>query len=172
MQRGVVVVGAGILLSAALGAFYVRSSTTRPAQTRTVTQSLTPEEERAHLESLAKAYWKARVEGDLNQAYTFEDPSRQEGLGKQRYRKKVDSGISWEKVKVAGVRILPGGELADVDLAVRYRAPLIGEIVTVSSRKTDNWQKLDGVWYHVLDTTPLPKGQRPVIPGTKPKGAA
>jgi uncharacterized protein YchJ len=166
-----VAVGAGIILLAGIGAFYATSSTTRPSGFGRIEETLTPSEERAYLERMAKAYWKARVEGELATAFSFEDPVRQKALGKKGYRRKIDARLNWKEVQVENVRILPGGELADVELVVRYEARVIGEPIAVTSRATDHWQKLDGQWYHVLETVALPTGRRPTIPGTKPKGA-
>lgn len=173
MHRGAVAAGVGILLVVGAGAFYITSgdvfSLFKPYHI--VPTALTPEEEQAVLANRAKAYWRARAEGDTDTAFAYEDPVRQKAFGQREYRKKVDSAFQWKGVEVVGVNIWPEGELADVRINVHYQAPIAGKVMEVTSEKIDDWQKLDGVWYHVLDLYPIGTGQKPTIPGTTPKGA-
>lgn len=173
MHRGIVAVGVGTLLVAGAGAFYTTSSNILPSfKSRPIVATApSPMDDRAVLESRAKAYWQARAEGDTDTAFSYEDPVRQKAFGKREYRKKVDSVLQWKKAEVVGVNIRPEGELADVRINVRYQAPIVGTVMEVTSEKIDDWQKLDGVWYHVLDLYPIGTGKKPTVPGTTPKGA-
>ena len=173
MHRGIVAVGVGTLLVAGAGAFHATSSNILPSLKifPIAGTALSPADDRAVLESRAKAYWRARAGGEMDTAFAYEDPVRQKAFGKREYRKKVDSAFQWKGVEVVGGNIWPEGELADVRINVHYQAPIAGTVMEVTSEKIDDWQKLDGVWYHVLDLYPIGTGQKSTIPGTTPKGA-
>jgi len=170
MRQGVAAVVVGGLLVAGLSAFYVLP----PDLFRSITgptRALTPGEDRRILEQRVNEYWQAKVAGNLGKAFKFEDPVRQKQLGKKGYLRTTGRALEWEEVKVQSIQIRPGGELADVRLAVRYHMYIVGKAMKVNTEAPDYWQKLDGSWYHVLDLVPLPTGKRPTIPGTRPKGA-
>jgi hypothetical protein len=170
MRRGGAVVGAIFLLAGGEAVLSTKSEYL-PRQLQAAEEAPTPTEEKAVLEQRAKEYWEARLKGDLDRAFTLENPVQQKTMGKERYRKNIDSAFKWQKVEVLQTEILAGGELADITIDVQYQAPIADKMITVTSQKKDNWQRFEGTWYHVLDFLLLPDGKRPVIPGTNPKGA-
>jgi hypothetical protein len=130
--------------------------------------TLTPEEEFQTLEKRVQQYWQARAKEDLGAAFQFEDPVRQKRLGVNGYSRSLGRALRIESVDVLGVTICPGGELADVRLRLQYETWVLGpKPIRNTTERTDNWQKLDGMWYHVLDFRPV-KTERPVIQGTNP----
>ncbi len=98
----------------------------------------------------AKAYWEARFSQDMQRAFTLEDPVRQKNLNLIKYIRMVGDPGKVYAVTVKGVKIQ--GDQADVEVEMHYRhtiPPWDKQIL--KSTLTDDWQKIDGVWYHVLD---------------------
>lgn len=98
----------------------------------------------------AQAYWGARFAQDMQQAFAFEDPLRQKRLNLVQYIRLVGEPGKVYAVTVKGVKIL--GDQADVEVAIKSRPPFgTWAKNLLTSTITDDWQKIDGVWYHVLD---------------------
>jgi len=173
MRRGVAVAGGGLLLAVVGGGVWYTASGDAFSLfkfSRFTPHALTLSQEQTALCEKAKSYWQARLQGDLNTAFSHEDPVRQKALGQRIYRQRIDSGLDWKQVDILDCKIFSGGELADVKLKVHYQAPIAGKIIPVTTQITDHWQKLDGSWRHVLDLALLSTGKRPIIPGTDPQG--
>ena len=102
------------------------------------------------LRERAQAYWRARVLQDMQTAFSFEDPLRQRKLGLVGYIRMVGEPGKLYDARVTGIKI--EGNQADVEVELTYRfdfPPWKNEIM--KGTLTDDWQKIDGIWNHVLD---------------------
>ena len=102
------------------------------------------------LRERAQAYWQARVMQDMQTAFSLEDPLRQKKLSLVGYIRTVGEPGSLYDSKVTTIKI--EGDQADVDVDLTYRfaiPPWTNEVM--KSTLTDDWQKIDGAWYHVVD---------------------
>jgi len=98
----------------------------------------------------AKAYWEARFVQDMERALSFEDPVRQKKLSVVGYIRMVGEPGTLYAVTVKGATIQ--GDQADVEVEIRTRPAMSPwNKAVLTSTLTDDWQKIDGVWYHVLD---------------------
>lgn len=98
----------------------------------------------------AQAYWEARFAQDMQKAFAFEDPLRQKRLSLVQYIRLVGEPGKLYAVTVKGMKIQ--GDQADVEVEIQMRL-LLGPWAKapLTSTITDDWQKIDGVWYHVVD---------------------
>lgn len=100
--------------------------------------------ERAH------AYWEARFAQDMARALSFEDPLRRNKLNLVSYIRMVGEPAKVYSVAVKGAKI--AGDQADVEVEMVSHLilpPWNKELLRTTL--IDDWQRLDGVWYHVLD---------------------
>jgi len=98
----------------------------------------------------AKAYWEARFTQDMERAFSFEDPVRQKKLNVVGYIRIVGEPGTLYAVTVKGATIQ--GDQADVEVEIRTRPAMSPwNKAVLTSTITDDWQKIDGVWHHVLD---------------------
>ena len=163
MVRGIVGLAVGLLVVGAVVLYGIPNLGLRTPH------PLTPEEELQFLENRVRQYWQARAKDDMPTAFEFEDPVRQKRFGVSGYWRSVGGAMRIEDVNVLRVTICPGGELADARLRMRYEAWITGtKPIRATTYRTDNWQKLDGTWYHVLDFRPI-RAKRPIIQGTNPE---
>lgn len=107
-------------------------------------------DDRTILLERARVYWEARFVQDMQTAFTFEDPVRQKRLSLVQYIRLVGEAAKMYAVTVKGATILD--DQADVEVEITTR-PLFGSWAKslMTSTITDDWQKIDDVWYHVLD---------------------
>jgi hypothetical protein len=107
-------------------------------------------DDRTILLERAQVYWEARFVQDMQKAFAFEDPIRRKRLSLNQYIRLVGEPGKVYAVAVKGATIL--GDQADVEVEMKTR-PLFGPWAKslLTSSITDDWQKIDGVWYHVLD---------------------
>lgn len=109
------------------------------------------EDSQASLKRRATEYWDAKVFGDWEKVYQYEDPS---------FRKEVSFGKYVEYFSGAGVRWL-GAKVESVDIKastgvvktiVRFQS-IFSAPVSNEGRKRliqDTWHFVDGDWYHFL----------------------
>lgn len=99
----------------------------------------------------AKAYWRARYAQDMQTAFSFEDPVRRKRLSLTEYIRMVREPGKVYAITVKGVTKIEGDQ-ADVEVEMSYR-PGMGpwNKAVLTSTMPDDWQKIDGVWYHVVD---------------------
>jgi hypothetical protein len=98
----------------------------------------------------AKAYWEARFTQDMQRAFSFEDPVRQKRLSLIQYIRMV--GEPGQLYAVAVKRVTVQDDHADVEVEMHARPPLPPwNKQPLKTTLVDDWQKIEGVWYHVLD---------------------
>jgi hypothetical protein len=125
-----------------------------------------PGDGRVPLEQRVREYWQARVDGNKDLSFQYEHPDQQERLGREKYKRRIDSSIRIKQFSVLKVSSDPDNEeIATVRLGATYtydfRIPG-AKPITVPTHLTDYWQKEGEVWYHVIDFKVIPDG-RPVI---------
>ena len=102
------------------------------------------------LRERAEVYWQARFTQDLQRALTFEDPVRQKRLSLIAYIRQLGEPGKIYLIAVKGVKIQGDQADVEVEMTLRYTIPPWNKAI-VTTTLTDDWQKIDGVWYHVLD---------------------
>ena len=106
----------------------------------------------------AKAYWVARYAQDMQRAYAFEDPVRRRRLSVIDYIRMVGDPGRMYGIEVKGVKVQ--GDQADVEVEMLFRhtiPPWDKRIVRTTH--VDDWQKIDDVWYHVVDLHSIRTGK-------------
>jgi len=143
-----------LLLFFALAVLYLLPVTAFGATSATEPNSssgpvgLAGDQDAAQLTARANEYWDHKVKGDLEKAYTFEDPETIGETSLTDYVKSFGGGVKWLDAEVDSVTI--AGDKARVLVRIRYRwgfakgQPEDG-MVSVS---TEFWRRLDGTWYH------------------------
>jgi len=98
------------------------------------------------LESRVNAYWQARIQGEVEKAFTFEVPGSKD---KAAYLKELLTApiVYTEKTIVA---ITENGNEAEVKLQMKYL--LSGLAQSVTSSTAEKWVKLRGQWYRQPQT--------------------
>ncbi len=92
----------------------------------------------------AQAYWDRVKANDNVSAWAYEAQSKDSRWSIEDYLKK--GGIAYSSVKVLGVKSVDGAA-ALVDVEMTYSAPL-QRIKDQKIRTEDQWEVIDGVWYH------------------------
>jgi len=105
-----------------------------------------PEGDKAALTKRAQAYWALVQANDKLGAWAYEAQSKDPSGSLEGYMKR--GGITYEVVEVREVRSIEGDK-AVVDVFMRYSVPLI-RIKGQEAVTQDEWQRIDGQWYHVL----------------------
>ena len=100
----------------------------------------------AALLARAKAYWAAMKVNDQVTAWNYEAVSTEAGMTLQAYLQQ--GGPQYEDVQVVKVLELEGGK-AKVQLDMSLNVPLM-RIKGLKMQPQDEWQFLNGQWYHVL----------------------
>jgi hypothetical protein len=93
-----------------------------------------------------EAYWTLVRTNDKLGAWAYEAQSKDPKGSLEGYMKR--GGITYDAVEVREVRSIEGDK-AVVDVFMRYSVPLI-RIKAQEAVLQDEWQRIDGVWYHVL----------------------
>lgn len=116
------------------------------------------------LRERAQAYWQARMKDDMPTAYTFEDPVRRKQFTLIDYIRNIGTGMKLTTAEVSQVKI--DGDLADVfvELEGRYVVPGWDSLPISRRTLTDDWQKIDGQWVHVLNLYVIRTGKPRVNP--------
>lgn len=94
----------------------------------------------------AEAYWALMRTNDKLAAWAYEAQSKDPKGSLEGYMKR--GGITYEVAEVRDVRSIEGDK-AIVDVFMRYSVPLI-RIKGQEAVAQDEWQRIDGQWYHVL----------------------
>jgi hypothetical protein len=94
----------------------------------------------------AEAYWALMRTNDKVAAWAYEAQSKDPNGSLEGYMKR--GGITYDVVEVRDVRSIEGDK-AVVDVFMRYSAPLL-RIKGQEAVAQDEWQRIDGQWYHVL----------------------
>lgn len=100
------------------------------------------------LDARVRAYWQARVAGDLITQYQYEQSKATGKLSLQQYVSGSGS-MSFLKARVLDVQ-LTDSKAAEAKVAIEARFP--GLSMLYKSVIEDRWVKIDGEWYHA----PLP----------------
>jgi len=115
------------------------------------------------LRERAQAYWQARLMDDMPKAYTFEQPGLRGRWSVLEYVRNVSLGIKATAADVTEVRI--DGDMADVYVDVQGRQMIPGwDKIVMRTTLVDDWQKIDGQWYHVIDFHLIRAGKPRVNP--------
>lgn len=97
------------------------------------------------LEARVRAYWQARVAGDLVTMYNYEKIRADGDVSLAQYVR-ASTSIVYKNAKVLNTEIV-GEREAVANLIVEYKViGLPGEPLKTKYR--DSWVKIDGVWYH------------------------
>lgn len=103
-----------------------------------------------------KAYWLALESNDHITAWSFEEVSKDPTWTLQSYLQV--GGVGYEAAKVRDVRSIEG-DRALVDVWTKYSLPMLrlkGQETVVQ----DEWRRIDGQWYHVLNKGSLFKTKK------------
>lgn len=100
-----------------------------------------------HLDDRARAYWMARVAGDLITTYEFEADSVIGTVSLAEYTRKKGR-IIYKRAKVLNTAIT-GKKKAVVNLVAEVIVP--GLPGSFTSEFKDGWVFIDGLWYHGND---------------------
>lgn len=97
------------------------------------------------LQTRAQAYWKARVDGDLTTAFTYEElPARKKQTLQQYVRGNPPVFL---KAEVKGAQVTePGQGLVTLD--VEIRVPGLFNSKPIANTWNDEWIVIDDRWYH------------------------
>lgn len=106
----------------------------------------TPSGDKEALKKRAEAYWALMRTNDKLAAWAYEAQSKDPKGSLEGYMKR--GGVTYEVAEVRDVRSIEGDK-AIVDVFIRYSAPLI-RIKGQEAVAQDEWQRIDGQWYHVL----------------------
>lgn len=98
------------------------------------------------LKKRAEAYWALVRTNDKLGAWAYEAQSKDPKGSLEGYMKR--GGITYDVVEVREVRSIEGDK-AIVDVFMRYSVPL-ARIRGQEAVAQDEWQRIDGQWYHVL----------------------
>ncbi len=134
----VAVLGVAVAGVASAGLYYVK---TRP--------------DPAILESRVRAFWDAKVSGDLVKAYALEAASQTQSVDLGSYLRKRTPALKYLDYKIESIK--EDGDEAQVKVAISYSvtypkaAGLRG-----SSRSNEKWRKLNGAWFRETKTGPAP----------------
>lgn len=102
------------------------------------------------LRERAQAYWQARMIDDMAKAYTFENSLMRSQVPLMYYIRTIGTGIKLTGVEVNDARI--DGDQADVFVGMEGHHMIPGWHSTQTKRTLiDDWQKIDGEWFHVID---------------------
>jgi len=110
----------------------------------------------------ARTYWEARFAQDMARAFSFEDPLRQKKLTLVNYIRMVGEPGQLYGVAVKGVEIQDDQADVKVELNTRMSMPPWDKQL-LKNMITDDWQKIEGVWYHVLDLHMIRAGKPRVV---------
>lgn len=102
----------------------------------------------------SQAYWGALRTNDGISAWSYEDVSKDPGWTLQNYLQR--GGVTYDSVDVRGVKQVEGDH-ALVDVTVHYSVPLL-RMKKQKAELQDEWRRIDGQWYHVLNKGSLFKG--------------
>ena len=94
----------------------------------------------------AQAYWDLVRANDNVAAWAYEAISKDPNASLEGYLKK--GGITYSHIKVLGVKSVEGSA-GVVDIEMTYSAPL-QRIKDQQVRTDDQWELIDGIWYHSL----------------------
>jgi hypothetical protein len=98
----------------------------------------------ASLEDRVKAYWDARIKGQVEQTYEFEAPG---SMDKEAYLQKMRSmPVAFRKSTIESIK--ESGDEAEVKLRQEFLLPGLSR--SASSSMLDKWVKVRGRWYHML----------------------
>ncbi len=97
------------------------------------------------LQQRAEAYWKARLDGDLTNAFVYEELA---GRKKQTLQQYVRANPPlYIKAKVIGARI-DSPEKGVAITETEMRIPGLLSSKSLSRTIEDEWIRIDGEWYH------------------------
>lgn len=103
-----------------------------------------PAESAKTLDERARAYWEARVAGDLVTTFDFETDKLSGGMTLSQYVRRRGR-IVYKAAKVLHSE-LTGSDAAVINVIVEAVVP--GLPGTVKSEFKDHWVYVDGMWYH------------------------
>lgn len=111
------------------------------------------------LRNRAMTYWNHRVKDELDKSYNYEDPFYRKKVSLVNYIKSFSAGtVKWKAVDIIDLTITRDNASLRLKqkIDIRSHAVVGGEIDTVVA---DNWVKLEGAWYHVIQESGLGRGK-------------
>lgn len=111
------------------------------------------------LRNRAMAYWNHRINDELDKSYDYEDPFYRKKIGMVNYIKNFSNNAAkWKAANIIDMNMTGDTASLNVNMKVSLNAHLIrgGEIDTVIA---DNWVKMEGVWYHVIQANAVNRGK-------------
>lgn len=102
----------------------------------------------------SQAYWGALRTNDGISAWSYEDVSKDPGWTLQNYLQR--GGVTYDAVEVRGIKKVEGDH-ATMDVVVHYSVPLL-RMKKQKAELQDEWRRIDGQWFHVLNKGSLFKG--------------
>ena len=115
------------------------------------------------LRERAEAYWQARMIDDMPKAYTFENSVMRSKVPLMHYIRTIATGVKVTRVGVTDARI--DGDQADVYVEMEGRHTIPGwDSIETTRTLIDDWQKIDGVWVHVIDFHIIKAGKPRINP--------
>lgn len=104
-------------------------------------------DDRTVLLQRSQAYWGALRTNDGISAWSYEDVSKDPGWTLQNYLQR--GGVTYDAAEVRGIKSVEG-DRALVDVTVHYSVPLL-RMKRQKTELLDEWRRIDGQWYHVLN---------------------
>lgn len=104
-------------------------------------------EQEDELEARIKKYWEAKAGNDFKTAYELESPKLQKEITLEKYTQiNQNPMLQMSKIKITNIKIEGNMGRADVVFALDISQPSKNVVIS-APRRTDNWEKTDGVWY-------------------------
>lgn len=121
----------------------------------------TPEADRERLLTRVREYWQSRIQHDTKTAFQYEHPVRRKQIGEEVYLASLKPNVKILEYSILDVQLSPQAQDASIPLRLwyEYTFPQPGaKSMQVPTQVTDYWEKDQGVWYHVLDTNVISRG--------------
>ena len=108
--------------------------------------SLTPQPPEKVVESRAMKYWQARLEANLDKAYTYANPAFRAARTVEQYKTRFGSGAMVKEVEVYKVTCEPLKCTARMQLTAQLNLPMLN-IGTMKTYVDEVWVLEDGSWW-------------------------
>ncbi len=109
------------------------------------------------LQQRAEDYWKHKVDMELQEAYSYEDPQSLNGTSLSQYVRTIGSGSKWLGATIEDASF--ANETGHVTVRIRYRVSFIPPTQQPKdgfvNSFTEEWVHREGTWYHLFNPSLL-----------------